>query len=76
MHRLAPIAIALATLSLAACGENKVERGLSPPARDEVSTPESSKDMAETEQQRQRDVEQRMQEQQIEHFDEAEKSQP
>lgn len=76
MRRLAPIAIVLAALSFAACGENKVERGLSPPARDEVTTPESAKDMAESEKQRQRDIEQRMQKEQIERFDEAEKSQP
>lgn len=76
MARLAPIAIVLVALALAACGENQVERGLSPPRGDEVSTPESAADMAETEKERQQDIEQRMQERQIERFDEAEKSQP
>lgn len=76
MRRLGSIAVVLVALSLAACGENKVERGLSPPEPDEVNTPESAADMRETEQQRQQDLERREQEREIEQFDEAQKPQP
>jgi hypothetical protein len=76
LNRLASIAIVVAALSLAACGENQVERGLSPPEPDEVNNPESAKDMRETEQQREQAIEQREQQREIERFDEGEKAQP
>ena len=67
MKRLGSCLVLGVVLSVAACGENKVERGLAPP--DEQSTPESAADMQKTEQERQQEVQQEMQEKQIEEFD-------
>lgn len=70
MRRLGPclgMIVLVSTLAVGGCGGDKGDRGLAVP--DEVSTPESRKDDAETTQQRQQQVTDEMQRKQTESFD-------
>lgn len=72
MRRLAPglgMLVLLATLAIGGCGGDKGDRGLAVP--NEIDTPTSAKDDAETEQQRQQQVIDAMQKKQTENFDAA-----
>ncbi len=70
MRRLAPglgMLVLLATLAIGGCGGDKGDRGLAVP--NEVDTPTSAKDDAQTEQQRQQQVIDEMQKKQTQNFD-------
>jgi len=72
VRRLGPclgMIVLVSTLAIGGCGGDKEDRGLAVP--NEVSTPESMKDDAETTQQRQQQVTDEMQKKQIEDFDAA-----
>ena len=70
MRRLAPclgIIVFVSALAVGGCGGDKGDRGLAVP--NEIDTPKSAKDDAETEQQRQQQVIDEMQKKQTEQFD-------
>ncbi|MBS1105470.1 MAG: hypothetical protein H6Q91_972 [Deltaproteobacteria bacterium] len=72
VRRLGPclgMIVFASTLAIGGCGGDEGDRGLAVP--NEVSTPESAKDEAETTQQRQQQVTEEMQRKQIEDFDAA-----
>jgi len=72
VRRIGPLCCVLLLLALPAvggCGPDKAERGLAVPG--ETTTPESKKDMSETEQQRQQQITNEMQQKQQKEFDAA-----
>ena len=77
MRRLAPclgMMMLLSTLAIGGCGGDKGDRGLAVP--NEIDTPKSAKDDAETEQQRQQQVIDAMQKKQTEAFDAPKTGEP
>lgn len=64
---IASLLLLLATTVAAGCGPDKVERGLAP--SNETATPESAAADAETDQQRQQQLENEMQERRVQEFD-------
>jgi len=65
------LAFALA-FSAAGCGSDEGDRGLTPPANDEVAAPESEKELRMTEEQREQQNEQEEENVEAEEFDAAE----
>jgi hypothetical protein len=58
--------------SAAACGSDEGERGLAPPASDEVAAPESEKELRMTEEQREQQNDAEEEQVEAEEFDAAE----
>jgi predicted small lipoprotein YifL len=58
--------------SATGCGSEEGERGLTPPASDEVAAPESERELRKTEQQREQENEQQEEQVEAEEFDAAE----
>ena len=77
MRRLAPclgMIVFVSALAVGGCGGDKGDRGLAVP--NEIDTPKSAKDDAETEQQRQQQVIDEMQKKQTEAFDAPKTGEP